>query len=191
MSLERLEIFTDAVLAIIMTILMLELQFPKAATISAILDLKFNFLAYATSFLICSLIWKQHHHLFRGAEKINGKIVWINIALIFCITFTPYLTVFVSENVDSIVAEVMYGLLFVLTTFVYFALYKALVSANPENKEKIDALSRKNCCPFVFTIILLGFVIGTLFHPPAILISCLVSLIIWMVPNKKEKKLLI
>lgn len=190
MNLERLEIFTDAVIAIIITVLMLELPLPKKATLSAILEVRFDYLAFATSFLICSLVWKQHHHLFRGTNSINGKVIWVNTALIFCITFVPHLTVFVADNVESITAEVIYGLFFLVVDFVYFVLYKTLVGINPENKEEIDALARKNGHFVTFIIILVGLMAGIFFYPPVILISCLFSLIMWMVP-KKQKALLL
>ena len=98
MSTNRLEAFYDAIIAIIVTILVLELPQPATASIQSILALKTSYFAYLISFLVCTNIWQYHHLIYNHVERINAKIIWQNIFLLLIVSLIPYLTTFVANN---------------------------------------------------------------------------------------------
>ena len=176
MSSDRLEAFYDAVIAIIVTILVLELPQPETASLAAIWAIKNSYFSYLISFLICTNIWQYHHIIYSHVDKINSKLIWLNIALLFIISLIPYLTIFVANNPFSLLAQVLYGLDFILINFVIMVMGMILVKINPE-KNLIDAISFKNALVFPSLVFLAGLIIAFLGYPIAISISCLITLI--------------
>ncbi len=105
MSTNRLEAFYDAIIAIIVTVLVLELPQPETATIAGILALKVSYFTYLVSFLVCANLWQYHHLIYAHVKKIDSKIIWLNILLMFVISLIPYLTIFVANNPNSLLSE--------------------------------------------------------------------------------------
>lgn len=105
MSKERLVTFTDAVLAIIMTILVLELEKPSVLSWEGIWELRMNFFAYTISFFWLGTMWVNMHRTWDHVEKINNRLVWISILLLFFSSLFPYTTTLVASNFDSAVAQ--------------------------------------------------------------------------------------
>jgi len=119
MDTTRFETFLDAIIAIIMTVLVLKISQPAEPTLAAIWDLRISYLAYLISFLTLFNIWYNNHNLFQKVENIDNTAVWIFGIMTFVISLVPYFTIWVALHVDSIPAETMYGLLFVVTNILY------------------------------------------------------------------------
>src|SRR5215468_3522695 len=94
----RLEAFSDGVVAIIITIMVLELKAPHEASMEALLKLTPVFLSYALSFLVVAILWVNHHHLLHTATRVNGRMLWLNNHLLFWLSLVPFTTAFLGEN---------------------------------------------------------------------------------------------
>ena len=167
MSKDRLTAFFDAVLAIVMTVLVLSLKQPAAATLSAVLALHKEYLTYATSFFVLCITWHNLHNTFQVVRKINGGVLWANSLLLFVISFFPYVTTFVSDHFFARVAEFFFGIVFLLISLMY--------------------VPRKFTIYFLIQII--GFICGY-FYPPAIIITVILATAVWIIPERRAEQII-
>lgn len=177
METNRLEAFYDAIIAIIVTVLVLELPQPETATISGIFALKISYFTYLISFLVCANLWQYHHAIYSHVEKIDMKIVWLNILLMFVISLIPYLTIFVANNPNSLLSESLYGLDFILIDIILFVMARYLIKINTDNEYLTSVVDLKNAIIIPFIFLIIGFIIGFLGHPIAISVVCLILII--------------
>lgn len=103
----RLEALYDAIIAIIVTVLVLELPQPAAPTLASLWALMTSYFAYLLSFLVCANLWQYHHLIYNHVEKINSKIIWLNILLMLVFSLVPYLTIFVANNPNSFIPQAL------------------------------------------------------------------------------------
>ena len=115
METTRFETFFDAIIAIIITVLVLKIPQPATPTLSGILDLQFMYIAYLISFLVLYNIWYANHNLFQIIDTIDNTSVWIYGIMTFFISLLPYFTIWLARDIYSIPAETMFGLLFIST----------------------------------------------------------------------------
>lgn len=177
MTTNRLEAFYDAIIAIIVTVLVLELPQPATASIESILALKTAYFVYLISFLVCTNLWQYHHIIYNHVERISAKIIWQNILLLLIISLLPYLTTFVANNPFSLLAEVLYGLDFIIVNIILFWMAKSLLEINPDQEYLSEALAVKNALIVPFILFIISLVIAFLGYPLAISICCLISII--------------
>src|ERR687892_321355 len=130
MSRTRLEAFSDAVIAIIMTIMVLELSVPHEATWDAIRPLVPKFLTYALSFVFLGIYWNNHHHMIQTVERVNGRILWANLHLLFWLSFTPFVTAWMGENELRSEPAAAYGVVMLLAAIAYFILLRTILAAH-------------------------------------------------------------
>lgn len=178
----RFEALFDAIIAIILTVLVLEITMASGGTWQAMFDLKIEFLAYIISFIVCFNYWNYNNNLFSIVNKIDTAVIWSIGASMFVLSLIPYLSVFVSHNFYSFVPQACYGIDFIVVAIISIVTSKALKNADKGNVALMLAL--KNNLVFVSTIVFvgIGMVIGYLFYPPAIIISCLLSIIaVWVI----------
>ena len=176
METNRLEAFYDAIIAIIVTVLVLELPQPETASIAAIWAIKNSYFAYLVSFLVCTNLWQYHHVIYNHVDEINSKIIWQNIILLLIISVIPYLTTFVANNPFSILAQVLYGLDFILMNIVLYIMARSLIKINKKPQLK-EALEIKNAVIIPSVLFLIGLFIAFMGYPIAILICCLITII--------------
>ena len=176
MSKERLVAFTDAVLAIIMTILVLELEKPSEATFAAFWDLRANFFAYFLSFFWLGSLWMALNGIWERVEKISTGVIWWSLALLFFASFMPYATGLVSTHYDSKVMQGFYGLVVIVTTACNWLLHKVLDVPNKGNTELLAITEeyRKLLLPDI-GIKVIGMILGMIFYPPIVSFSVLVA----------------
>ena len=190
MTKTRLEAFTDAVIAIVMTILVLDFAVPMEPTFAALWAMRFKFLIYVLSFVSLAIYWNNHHHLFQISRTINGKILWHNMAFILCLTFFPFTTAWVDEHLFDLAPEITYGVVILLADLAYFFLARALVKANGPDSEIAQAMCNYRKSKITLSIICAGLILG-LWFPLAVIISIAASLVPWVVPDKRiEERLL-
>ena len=178
----RFEALFDAIIAIILTVLVLEITMASGGTWQALFDLKIEFLAYIISFIVCFNYWNYNNNLFSIVNKIDTAVIWSIGASMFVLSLIPYLSVFVSHNFYSFVPQACYGIDFIVVAIISIVTSKALKNADRGNVALMLAL--KNNLVFVSTIVFvgIGMVIGYFFYPPAIIISCLLSIIaVWAI----------
>ena len=178
----RFEALFDAIIAIILTVLVLEITMASGGTWQALFDLKIEFLAYIISFIVCFNYWNYNNNLFSIVNKIDTAVIWSIGASMFVLSLIPYLSVFVSHNFYSFVPQACYGIDFIVVAIISIVTSKALKNADRGNVALMLAL--RNNLVFVSTIVFvgIGMVIGYFFYPPAIIISCLLSIIaVWAI----------
>ena len=173
----RLEAFYDAIIAIIVTVLVLELPQPATASIASIWAIKTSYFAYLISFLVCVNLWQYHHVIYQHVEKINAKIIWLNILLLLIVSVIPYLTTFVANNPFSFLSQVLYGIDFILINFVLFVMARLLIKMNPDESYLKDALDVKNAIVIPSIFFIVGLIVALMGHPIAISICCLIAII--------------
>lgn len=178
MTKDRLAAFTDAVIAIIMTILVLELDKPSAGTFAALWELRKAFAAYALTFWWLGSFWIAHHNMWHDAQQIDNAVVWWSMLVMFFLSLVPYTTSFVSENFDSAAAQGFYGLVILASTASHVGLNKALGNANAnieELKTACDTYVWLLSCDCVIKFVALLFAVSV--WPPAMMLGVILAAI--------------
>ena len=176
MKKDRLIALTDAVLAIIMTILILELEKPTTPSLQAFWDLQQNFFAYFLSFFWLGSLWMALNTLWEKVEKISPQIVWWNLYLLFFVSFMPYATGIVSNHFMNHTAQLFYGLIVIMSTVANWFLHKAIDKPNIDQKELLEATAqyRKLLIPDLI-IKGVGLILSLTVYPPIMMYSVLVA----------------
>lgn len=128
MSTNRLEAFSDGVLAIIITIMVLELRAPAGADLSALAELLPVLASYALSFVVIGIYWNNHHHLLRATKQINGAIMWANLFLLFCLSLLPFTTAWMGAHPGALWPAVLYGVSLLAPGFAFRLLVSAIIA---------------------------------------------------------------
>lgn len=173
----RLEAFYDAIIAIIVTVLVLELPQPASASLASIWAIKTSYFAYLISFLVCTNLWQYHHLIYHHVEKINAKVIWLNILLMLIVSIVPYLTTFVANNPFSFLTQVLYGVDFLLINVVLFMMAKLLIKINPDQDFLKDALNIKNAIAIPSLLFIVGLVGAFLGYPILISVCILITIV--------------
>lgn len=185
-SSERFEALFDAIVAIILTVIVLEIPMAAGGSWNALWDIKLEFVAYAISFIVCFNYWNYNNNLFSIVNKIDGKVIWSIGASMFVLSLIPYLSTFAAENFYSFVAQACYGLDFIAVAILSIVTSKALKRADQGNVALLMVLNNKYYLSTV-VIVGIGMIIGYFAYPPAIIYSCLFSiLMIWFWPHLKK-----
>ncbi|MDO5825102.1 MAG: TMEM175 family protein [Methanosphaera sp.] len=183
---ERFEALIDAIIAIIITVIVLEIPTAAGGSLAALLDLKLEFIAYAISFIVCFNAWDFTYNLFSIVNKINHKSIWSISLGLFFLSLIPYLTTYVSMNFYDFVPNCLYGLDFLIINLCSIVATFQMKKIDTSNKFLQVAFQNYN--NFVVNIIftLIFIIIGYYYYPPIIIISCLFSIIItWIFMYKK------
>jgi uncharacterized membrane protein len=190
MSKNRVEAFTDAVIAIVMTLLVLELHQPGTDSFQALLELKHQLIIYFISFITLAIYWNNHHHLFQVAKHIDGWTLWANHLLILAMSLFPFITSWVSQYPLSLAPQMLYGTVILLADFSYFLLER-LLSRPDQNNHVFRKLfyHHKKLYASLF-INVLALLLGLLIHPLFVIILDSLSLILWVIPEKKAEQIL-
>src|SRR4051794_34094941 len=128
MQKSRLEAFSDGVIAIIITIMVLEMKVPHGADLSALRPLLPVFLSYVLSFIYVGIYWNNHHHLLHATQQINGRIMWANLHLLFWQSLVPFVTGWMGENHFDALPTALYGFVLLMSAVAYFILQRAIIT---------------------------------------------------------------
>jgi uncharacterized membrane protein len=183
----RLEAFSDGVLAIIITIMVLELQVPEEPTLTALGDSATGFLTYLLSFVYIGIYWNNHHHMFHVVEHVDGLVLWANLHLLFWLSLYPFTTAWMDETDLARTPLVVYGLNLLAAAISYYLLQLAIFRT-PSGALLRDALGRDlkgKSSPVIYVAgILLAFVSTWL------AVACYVAVaVIWLVPDRRVERL--
>ena len=189
MTRNRLEAFSDGVLAIIITIMVLELSAPEEPTLTALLPLIPTILSYTLSFIFIGIYWNNHHHLFQTVEQVDGRILWANLHLLFWLSLTPFVTAWMGETDFAAWPVALYGVDLLLAAIAYYILVRALVARHGEDSVLANAVNRdfkgKVSVVIYLVAIPLAFVNTGLAGGLYVLVA-----IIWLLPDRRIEKIL-
>jgi uncharacterized membrane protein len=189
MGKERLAAFSDGVIAIIITIMVLELKVPHGSTWSVLMTVAPSFLSYILSFIYLAIYWNNHHHLLHTVGRVDGLILWANSHLLFWLSLIPAATAWMGEHFLASTPTAVYGIILLMPAIAYYLLQKAIIRKQGTNSVLADALGKdiKGKISLIFYIagIALAFVNPWL----AVAIYALVA-VIWLVPDRRIEKVL-
>ena len=180
METTRFETFFDAIIAIIITVLVLKIPQPQTPTLNGILELQTIYIAYFISFLILYNIWYSNHNLFHTVDEINNTELWIFGVMTFIISLLPYFTIWLAYNIYSIPAETMFGLIFISTHVLHTLSVRSIYKSNPYSEELKELRSDSKWNNFPMIILIIGFILTYTVYRPGIYICCLVSIVLWI-----------
>lgn len=184
METDRFEALIDAILAIVITIIVLEIPMASNGSWQALFDLKYEFIIYAISFMVCFNFWNFNNNLFSVVNKIDSKVIWTMGITLFVFTLLPYLTTFVAENFYEFFPQLLYGLSFIITSIFSILISKFLRDSNPGNIALYLVLEKDYIFAMTIIFVAIGIIIGYFVYPPAVIICCLLSIIaMWTVPK--------
>jgi uncharacterized membrane protein len=185
----RLEAFSDGVIAIIITIMVLELKAPHQPDLAAMRALIPAFLSYVLSFVYVGIYWNNHHHLFQAVKHVNGSTLWANLHLLFWLSLFPFATAWIGENHFAALPVAFYGVVLLLAAVAYFTLTRTLVLHHGEDSTLATALGRdlkgKLSLMIYAAAVPLAFVNSWLACALYILVA-----VMWLVPDRRIEKAL-
>jgi len=189
MTTNRLEAFSDGVLAIVITIMVLEMQVPEGSSWSHLKPVLPKFTSYVLSFMYVGIYWNNHHHLFQAIQKVNGKVLWANLFLLFTLSLLPFTTAWMGENHFEKNPVILYGLNLLLCAIAFLILEKTSTSSDGRSSVISSALESNRKEIISIVLYLIG-VITAIFYPIIGLIFFVIVAIVWLIPDKRiENKL--
>ncbi len=185
----RLEAFSDAVIAIIITIMVLELQPPHNTSVSALVPLLPVFLSYALSFVFLGIYWNNHHHMFQAVKHVDGRVLWANMHLLFWLSLIPFVTGWVGENHIAAWPVALYGVALLFSAVAYTILQQTLIAVHGRDSVLATAVGQD----FKGKVSLLSYLLAI----PLAFVSTWLSIalfvmvaIIWFVPDRRIERTL-
>ncbi|KRN98859.1 TMEM175 family protein [Companilactobacillus kimchiensis] len=178
MNNERLTAFEDAILAIIMTILVLDLSKPKEVSWAGLWDLRISFFAYALSFFWIGLMWMSHHNNWRLVHIIDMKTILLTLVLLFFASLFPYTTSLVSENFNNSTAQVFYGLIIIAISLLNVALSQNLGRLNPKANFGLLYKTPNRVVFLDLGIKFIGLVLAITVYPAAMIYSIFIASVV-------------
>jgi len=189
MPTSRLEAFTDGVLAIIITIMVLELKIPDEPTLHALGGSALGFVTYLLSFIYIGIYWNNHHHLFQVAQRVDGVVLWANLHLLFWLSLYPFTTAWLDESHVALVPTVVYGVNLLAAGAAYYLLDLALLRL-PEVGEHLRAVMGASVKERL-SVVLYAVGIGLAFiTPPLGLVPYVAVALMWLVPDRRVERYL-
>ncbi len=184
MNSSRLEAFSDGVLAIIITIMVLELKVPHGTELSDLAPVLPVFLSYVLSFIYVGIYWNNHHHMMHAVEKVSGEILWANLHLLFWLSLIPFVTGWVGENHFAELPMAMYGGVLLMAAIAYFILQNRILAVQGKDSLLAKALGKDlkgKASPIIYSVAIISsfynpWIAGTLY--------VLVALM-WLIPDKR------
>jgi uncharacterized membrane protein len=185
----RLEAFSDGVLAILITIMVLELRAPHGAAWADLRPLLPTVLCYALSFLMVGIYWNNHHHLLQAAQKVNGHILWANMHLLFWLSLVPFVTSWMAENPFAARPVALYGAVLWMCGLAYYLLVRALLAHHGAESTLARAIGRD--VKGKLSVVVYTAAIALAFWSPRLSILLFVAVaLIWLVPDLRIEKTL-
>ena len=189
MTTNRLEAFSDAVIAILITIMVLELKVPKGASLADLRPVVPVFLTYVLSFVYLAIYWNNHHHMLFVTEQVTGAVLWANMHLLFWLSLVPFVTGWMGENHFASTPTALYGVVLLLAAIAYYILVRAIIAGQGEGSLLAEAIGSD--FKGKISIVLYAAAIPTAFVLPWIAYGIYVAVaLMWLVPDKRIERVL-
>ncbi|MDQ3020943.1 MAG: TMEM175 family protein [Bacteroidota bacterium] len=181
----RLEAFSDGVLAIIITIMVLEIKVPHGSDdFNALIPLLPVFLSYTLSFIYIGIYWNNHHHMLHGTQKISGSILWANLHLLFWLSLVPFVTGWMGENHFAYSTLALYGFVLFMAAVSYTILQQMIIKTN--GKDSLSSIAVGKDLKGKISIVFYVIAIPASFFIPVIAASLYILVaLIWLIPDKR------
>lgn len=187
MSKGRMEAFSDGVLAVIITIMVLEMKSPHGTSLAALVPVIPVFLSYVLSFIYIGIYWNNHHHLLHATQRVNGATLWANLHLLFWLSLIPFTTAWVGENHLSSWPVAVYGIVLMLAGVAYFILTRALIRLHGEGSTLAKSIGRDR--KGKVSVLIYAAAIPLAFVQPWIASAAyLLVAIIWLIPDRRIER---
>lgn len=187
MEKHRLESFSDNVISIILTIMVLELKVPHGTDLAALANLLPVFVAYVLSFVFIGIYWNNHHHMLHVVHRIDGPVLWANLYLLFWLSILPFVTGWMSENHFARYPVALYGFVLLMAAAAYTLLARILMRKSLKNPELFAAIGT-DMKGIVSLLLYLGGMGLTFIHPFLGIAIYFVVAMIWLVPDRRIEK---
>ncbi|MBW4691093.1 MAG: DUF1211 domain-containing protein [Lyngbya sp. HA4199-MV5] len=189
MSKGRLEAFSDGVIAILITIMVLELKVPHEASWVALQPLWPVFLSYILSFIYLGIYWNNHHHLFQAVQQVKGTVLWANLHLLFWLSLIPFVTAWTGENHFAALPVALYGTVLLCSAIAYFILSRMLIVTHGKESTLATAIGRDFKGKVSVVIYALAILLSFLNAWAACLLYVLVA-VMWLIPDRRLESVL-
>lgn len=189
MKKSRVEAFSDGVVAILITIMVLEMKVPHGEELSALTPMMPVFLSYVLSFLYIGIYWMNHHHLYQAVEKISGGVLWANLHLLFWLSLIPFVTAWMGESHMATVPVAAYGVVLFMAGFSYYILTVVLLKHHHEQSVLVTAVQRKWKEKITLGIYLVAIPLAFVNEWIAFGLYSLTA-VIWIIPDRRIEKAL-
>jgi uncharacterized membrane protein len=189
MGKSRFEAFSDGVIAIIITIMVLEMKVPHGETIEALIPLLPVFLSYVLSFVYLGIYWNNHHHMLHTCNRVTGSMLWANLHLLFWLSLTPFATGWVGENHFAALPTALYGMVLLMSAIAYWILQQRIIASQGADsllKKAIGSDWKGNMSPVTYAV-----AIPLSFWSPLLAMGLYVPVaLIWLVPDRRIEHVL-
>lgn len=190
MGKNRLEAFSDGVIAILITIMVLEMKVPHGTNLPALLPLLPVFLSYLLSFVYLGIYWNNHHHLLHATERVDGSILWANLHLLFWLSLIPFVTGWMGENHFAPVPMALYGVVLLMSALAYWILQRMIVANHGHDSFLAKAIGKDlkgNLSPLLYTLAIpLAFFEQWIAGGLYVLVA-----LIWLIPDRRIERVFI
>jgi uncharacterized membrane protein len=188
MNKTRLETFSDGVMAIIITIMVLELKTPLTENWQDIRHLLFEIGTYLLSFVFVATFWGNHHHVLHTVQKVNAKIIWSNMLVLFCLSLIPFTTRWMGEKYFDSLTVAAYGFVLLMSSIAFYLLQSSIISVGVHHPKLLEALQKQGTKGMICVLLYIAAIPLAFVHV-AIPISIFIGQAIWWtIPNKDIEK---
>ncbi|MBS0153755.1 MAG: DUF1211 domain-containing protein [Nitrospira sp.] len=189
MSKNRMEAFSDGVIAIVITIMVLEMKVPHEADVTSLFMLYPVFLSYILSFLYVGIYWNNHHHLLHSVHNVDGKILWANLHWLFWVTLIPFASGWMGENHFAPTSVTVYGMVLLFSGIAYFVLVCTLIARHGKESHVSQAIGKGSKEKLSISLYMLALG-SSLWQPYVALVLYFVVALLWINPDPRIEKLL-
>ncbi|HYV05792.1 MAG TPA: TMEM175 family protein [Blastocatellia bacterium] len=185
----RLEAFSDGVIAIIITIMVLEMKVPHGDSLHDLLPLLPVFLSYILSFVYVGIYWNNHHHMLHASTRVTGAILWANLHLLFWLSLFPFATGWMGENHFAVAPTALYGVVLLMAAIAYYVLERAIIRAQgPESilKKAVGRDMKGKLSPVLYLLA----IVATLVSPWIAAAIYVAAALIWLIPDRRIENVL-
>jgi uncharacterized membrane protein len=183
----RLEAFSDGVLAIIITIMVLEMKVPHGEGLEALRPLVPVFTSYVVSFVYVGIYWNNHHHMLHAAKRVNGRVLWANLHLLFWLSLLPFVTGWLGENHFAQLPTILYGVVLLMAALAYWILARSIVAAEGPDSLLAKAVGsdRKGTLSMLLYVVAIPLAFAS--HWISLAIYVAVALV-WLIPDSRIER---
>lgn len=187
MNKQRLEAFSDGVIAILITIMVLELRIPHSPRLDALVEVVPTFLSYVLSFIYLGIYWNNHHHLLHATRHVSGGVLWANLHLLFWLSLFPFATAWMGENHFAAVPTAFYGCILLAAAIAYWILVRTIIAVDGENSELAQAIGNdiKGRISPIFYIAAIPLAFVNQYWSDALFV---IVALMWIIPDRRIEK---